>query len=183
MKMNAVAVKRTTDIVLASVLLLAAFPFMLVITIGIKLDSRGPIFFCQHCAGQGGRRFDMLKFRTMRLGADEEKGQLAHLNYSGDVRLFKIPSEPRVTRFGAFLRRWSFDELPQLWNVLRGDMSLVGPRPFFEAYLAVYEGHHFRRLDAKLGITELWQVSGRSAVVDFEEVVFLDRQYIERWTV
>lgn len=183
LKMNAVAVKRATDVILASVLLIAAFPFMLAIAVGIKLDSRGPVFFRQHRAGKGGRRFDMLKFRTMRKGAEEEKEQLAHLNYTGDARLFKIPADPRVTRFGAFLRRWSFDELPQLWNVLRGDMSLVGPRPFFEADFAAYEHHHFRRLDAKPGITGLWQVSGRSDVVDFEEVVFLDRQYIERWSL
>ncbi len=124
----------------------------------------------------------MMKFRTMRLGADEEKLQLAHLNHTGDARLFKIPSDPRVTRCGRFLRRWSLDELPQLWNVLRGDMALVGPRPFFEADFAAYEDHHFRRLDTKPGITGLWQVSGRSEVVDFEDVVFLDRQYIEQWS-
>ena len=124
----------------------------------------------------------MLKFRTMRIGAEDEKLHLAHLNQSGDVRLFKIPSDPRVTRFGRFLRRWSLDELPQLWNVLRGDMSLVGPRPFFESDFAAYEDHHFRRLDTNPGITGLWQVSGRSEVVDFEDVVFLDRQYIEQWS-
>ena len=183
LKMNAVAVKRVTDVLLTSLLLLVALPLMLAIAIGIKLDSPGPVFFRQHRAGRGGRRFDMLKFRTMRQGADEEKDDLAHLNYTGDSRLFKIPADPRITRFGRFLRRWSFDELPQLWNVLRGDMSLVGPRPFFEADFAAYEDHHFRRLDAKPGITGLWQVSGRSDVVDFEEVVFLDRQYIERWSL
>jgi lipopolysaccharide/colanic/teichoic acid biosynthesis glycosyltransferase len=125
----------------------------------------------------------MLKFRTMRKGADAEKPALGHLNHTGDSRLFKIPDDPRVTRVGRILRRWSLDELPQLWNVLRGDMSLVGPRPFFESDLEDYQVHHFRRLAAKPGLTGLWQVSGRSNVVDFEEVVRLDRQYIEQWSI
>jgi lipopolysaccharide/colanic/teichoic acid biosynthesis glycosyltransferase len=125
----------------------------------------------------------MLKFRTMRVGADDEKEDLAYLNHTGDPRLFKIPDDPRVTRFGAWLRRWSIDELPQCWNVLIGDMSLVGPRPFFESDLESYEDHHFRRLDAKPGITGLWQVNGRSDVVDFEEVVRYDREYIEHWSL
>lgn len=183
LKMSAVAVKRATDIAAGSVLLAVSLPVMLVVAAAIRLDSRGPVFFRQQRAGRGGRRFDMLKFRTMRIGADEEKLDLAHLNHTGDIRLFKIPADPRVTRFGRFLRRWSLDELPQLWNVLRGDMSLVGPRPFFEADFAAYEEHHFRRLDTKPGITGLWQVSGRSEVVDFEDVVFLDRQYIEQWSL
>lgn len=182
LKASALAVKRVTDVTLTSVLFAASLPLMLAVAIGIKLDSRGPVLFHQLRAGRGGRRFNMLKFRTMRVGADEEKGQLAHLNQTGDVRLFKIPSDPRVTHFGWFLRRWSLDELPQLWNVLRGDMSLVGPRPFFEADFTSYDDHHFRRLDTKPGITGLWQVSGRSEVVDFEDVVFLDRQYIEQWS-
>jgi len=183
LKMNAVAVKRSMDVVLAGILLVVALPAMLLAAAAIKLDSRGPVFFFQPRAGRGGRRFNMLKFRTMRVGADEEKQHLAHLNHTGDVRLFKIPRDPRVTRLGWFLRRWSLDELPQLWNVLRGDMSLVGPRPFFEADFAAYEDHHFRRLDTKPGITGLWQVSGRSELVDFEDVVFLDRQYIEQWSL
>ena len=125
----------------------------------------------------------MLKFRTMQDGADGQKHTVAHLNHSGDSRLFKIPNDPRVTRLGAWLRRWSLDELPQLFNVLLGDMSLVGPRPFFESDLQSYEDRHFRRLGAKPGITGLWQVRGRSSVVDFEEVVKLDRQYIEQWSL
>ena len=98
------------------------------------------------------------------------------------MRLFKIPGDPRVTRLGGFLRRLSLDELPQLLNVLIGEMSLVGPRPFFESDFAAYEDHHFRRLDAKPGITGLWQVSGRSEMLDFEDVIYLDRQYIEQWS-
>jgi len=156
---------------------------MLAIALAIKLDSPGPVLFGQMRVGLGGRRFRMLKFRTMRNGADAQKGSVAHLNHTGDSRLFKIPNDPRVTRLGRVLRRWSLDELPQLWNVLVGDMSLIGPRPFFEADLLGYEDHHFRRLGAKPGITGLWQVRGRSSVVDFEQVVRLDREYIEDWSL
>jgi len=182
LKASAVITKRVVDIFGAAFGLLLLSPVFALIAFAVRLDSPGPVFFAQDRAGLGGRRFRMLKFRTMRLGADAEKHSLAHLNHSGDSRLFKIPEDPRVTRLGALLRRWSLDELPQCWNVLQGDMSLVGPRPFFEADFASYQDHHFRRLDAKPGITGLWQVSGRSAVVDFEDVVYLDRQYIEQWS-
>ena len=182
LKASAVIWKRIVDVVGAVLGLVLLSPVLLLIAIAVKLDSPGPIFFTQDRAGLGGRRFRMLKFRTMRVGADGEKHTLSHLNRSGDSRLFKIPEDPRVTRLGALLRRWSLDELAQLWNVLWGDMSIVGPRPFFEADFATYQDHHFRRLDAKPGITGLWQVSGRSSVVDFEDVVYLDRQYIEQWS-
>ena len=182
LKASAVIVKRVMDIVGAAAGIVVLAPVFAMIAMAIRLDSPGPVFFSQDRAGLGGRRFRMLKFRTMRPGADGEKHSLSHLNHSGDSRLFKIPEDPRVTRLGALLRRWSLDELPQFWNVLRGDMSLVGPRPFFEADFASYQDHHFRRLDAKPGITGLWQVSGRSSVVDFEDVVYLDRQYIEQWS-
>ena len=182
LKASAVITKRVADVVGASVGIVLLAPVLLLIAIAIRLDSPGPVFFTQDRAGRGGRRFRMLKFRTMRVGADAEKHTLSHLNHTGDSRLFKIPEDPRVTRLGALLRRWSLDELPQFWNVMRGEMSLVGPRPFFEADFASYQDHHFRRLDAKPGITGLWQVSGRSSVVDFEDVVYLDRQYIEQWS-
>lgn len=180
---EALVLKRIVDVIAAVVGAVVLSPLLLVIAIGIRLDSPGPALFVQHRAGFGGSRFRMLKFRTMRDGADDEKDELAHLNQTGDPRLFKISDDPRVTRFGRWLRRWSLDELPQLWNVLVGDMSLVGPRPFFARDLATYEDHHFHRLGAKPGITGLWQVSGRSAIVDFEEVVRLDREYIERWSM
>ncbi|MEO8194259.1 MAG: exopolysaccharide biosynthesis polyprenyl glycosylphosphotransferase [Gemmatimonadales bacterium] len=183
LKASAVITKRVVDLFGAVTGAVLLTPVLALIAIAIRFDSPGPVFFTQDRAGLGGRRFRMLKFRTMRVGADAEKHSLSHLNHSGDSRLFKIPEDPRVTRLGALLRRWSLDELPQFWNVLRGDMSLVGPRPFFEADFANYLDHHFRRLDAKPGITGLWQVSGRSSVVDFEDVVFLDRQYIEQWSV
>jgi exopolysaccharide biosynthesis polyprenyl glycosylphosphotransferase len=179
---HALITKRITDVVGALALLLIAAPLMLAIAAAIRLDSPGRALFAQARAGLGGRRFDMLKFRTMYDGADAQKAELAHMNHTGDHRLFKIPQDPRVTRIGMFLRRWSLDELPQLINVLRGDMSLVGPRPFFESDFPTYEDHHFRRLDTKPGLTGLWQVSGRSDVLDFEDVVFLDKQYIERWS-
>ena len=177
------AVKRTADIVVTLAVLLCLWPLFALLALAIKLDSRGPVFFSQIRAGVGGRPFRMLKFRTMRQGADGEKATLAGLNESGDPRLFKIRRDPRVTRIGRLLRRTSLDELPQLVNVLKGDMSLVGPRPFFTTDLADYERHHFERLHVLPGITGLWQVSGRSDVVDFEEVVRLDREYIENWTV
>lgn len=183
LRTSALFTKRTFDGLGATLLLLVAAPVMAAIALAIKLGSPGPVFFSQQRAGLGGVPFRMLKFRTMRVGAEEEKQELAHLNRSGDARLFKIPDDPRVTAVGRWLRRWSLDELPQLINVLKGDMSLVGPRPFFESDFAEYEDRHFRRLDTKPGITGLWQVSGRSEVVDFEDVVFLDRQYIEQWSL
>jgi exopolysaccharide biosynthesis polyprenyl glycosylphosphotransferase len=177
------AVKRSMDILLTLAAFAFVWPLFLLIAFAIKLDSRGPVFFAQIRAGVGGRAFRMLKFRTMREGADEEKPALASLNESGDSRLFKIRNDPRVTRVGRLLRRTSLDEIPQLLNVLRGEMSLVGPRPFFPGDLAHYERHHFERLHVLPGITGLWQVSGRSSVVDFEEVIRLDREYIENWSV
>ena len=182
-KAQQLIVKRLIDAVGSFVGLIVLSPFLALVALVIKLDSPGPVLFAHERVGFGGRVFRLLKFRTMRDGADDEKGDVAHLNLSGDSRLFKIPNDPRVTRIGAFLRRWSIDELPQFWNVLRGEMSFVGPRPFFEDDLAEYSDHHFVRLGAKPGISGLWQVKGRSDVVDFEEVVSLDREYVERWSL
>ena len=176
-------VKRAFDLFTAGIILALSTPAMIAIGLWIKLDSSGPVFFVQERVGRAGRTFQMLKFRTMRKGADAEKFDLAHLNHTGDPRLFKIPDDPRVTKAGVFLRRWSLDELPQLLNVVRGDMSLVGPRPFFESDLAAYDDHHFLRLAVKPGVTGLWQVKGRSSIVDFEEVVTLDREYVENWSL
>jgi exopolysaccharide biosynthesis polyprenyl glycosylphosphotransferase len=176
-------VKRVMDVSLAAVGMVVLAPLTGLIALAIKLGSPGPVHFSQERVGYAGKVFRVLKFRTMRVGADAEKARLAHLNHTGDPRLFKIPNDPRITRVGRFLRKWSLDELPQLWNVLLGDMSLVGPRPFFETDLKEYLDHHFARLGAKPGITGLWQVKGRSAVTDFEEVVRLDREYIDRWSL
>ncbi|CAN5349700.1 sugar transferase [soil metagenome] len=175
--------KRCVDVVGAAAALVCVLPIAALIALAIRLDSPGPIFFQQERVGLGGRRFQMLKFRTMREGADEEKERLAHLNASGDSRLFKIPNDPRISRVGRLLRKWSVDELPQFVNVLMGSMSLVGPRPFFERDFVDYEDHHFIRLGVKPGITGLWQVYGRSAVLDFEEVIRMDREYIDRWSL
>jgi exopolysaccharide biosynthesis polyprenyl glycosylphosphotransferase len=175
--------KRVMDLVGSALGLVVLAPVFAVVAALVKLDSRGPVIFSQERIGYAGRVFRIHKFRTMRDGADAEKAELAHLNHSGDHRLFKIPDDPRVTRLGQFLRRWSLDELPQLWNVFTGDMSLVGPRPFFEADLQDYLDHHYARLGAKPGITGLWQVNGRSSMVDFEEVVRLDRKYVYRWSI
>ena len=182
LRARALISKRIVDVLVSGILVVLLAPVMALIALAIRLDSPGNPFFLQDRAGLGGRRFRMIKFRTMRQGADDEKSQLAHLNQTGDKRLFKIRDDPRITKLGSFLRRWSLDELPQFINVLIGEMSLIGPRPFFESDFEEYEDHHFRRLDAKPGITGLWQVSGRSEVLDFEDVIFLDRQYIEQWS-
>jgi exopolysaccharide biosynthesis polyprenyl glycosylphosphotransferase len=176
-------VKRALDVAGAALGLVLLSPLLAVLAAAIKLDSKGAVVFTQRRAGIGGRPFRMWKLRTMRVGADGLKEALAHLNHSGDPRLFKIMEDPRVTGLGGWLRRWSLDELPQLWNVLKGEMSLVGPRPFFESDLEYYEIHHFGRLGAKPGITGLWQVSGRSDIVDFEEVVALDTRYVREWSL
>jgi lipopolysaccharide/colanic/teichoic acid biosynthesis glycosyltransferase len=175
--------KRCVDVIGATLGLILLSPLFVVIAILVALDSPGPILFAQTRVGFRGRPFRMLKFRTMRDGADSEKSAMGTLHGVDDPRLFKIPADPRVTRLGRVVRRWSLDELPQLYNVLMGDMSLVGPRPFFESDLADYEAHHFRRLSVPPGLSGLWQVSGRSDIVDFEEVVRLDRYYIEHWSL
>jgi exopolysaccharide biosynthesis polyprenyl glycosylphosphotransferase len=175
--------KRCVDVVGSLTALVLGLPVCALVALAIRLDSPGPIFFRQERVGLGGRRFQMLKFRTMHADADRRKLELEHLNVSGDRRLFKIPNDPRISRVGRFLRQWSLDELPQFVNVLSGQMSLVGPRPFFEDDFVDYEDHHFLRLGVKPGITGLWQVYGRSDVMDFEEVIRMDREYIDRWSI
>src|SRR5690625_1321760 len=137
------ATKRAIDIVVSILLLALGWPLFLLIALAVKLTSKGPIFFKQVRAGVGGQPFVMYKFRTMVDGADAMKEEIQHLNGSGDPRLFKIKNDPRVTWVGSILRKTSLDELPQLFNVLKGEMSLVGPRPFFPDDLATYEPHHF----------------------------------------
>jgi lipopolysaccharide/colanic/teichoic acid biosynthesis glycosyltransferase len=175
--------KRGVDIFGALVGILLLSPLLALISLLVRLDSPGPVLFEQTRVGLRGKTFRLLKFRTMYEGAEVDQPSIAHLNVTDDSRLFKIVDDPRVTRLGKVLRRWSLDELPQLVNILVGEMSLVGPRPFFESDLDDYEAHHFRRLAMKPGLTGLWQVSGRSDIVDFEEVVRLDRAYIEGWSL
>ncbi|HWR83458.1 MAG TPA: sugar transferase [Candidatus Deferrimicrobium sp.] len=173
--------KEAIDLVGACVGLLVTAPLMLAAAIAIKLDSRGPILFRQQRCGRNGRLFSMLKFRSMTLDADEQKRQLADLNLmSGPV--FKVREDPRVTRVGRLLRRWSLDELPQIFNVLRGDMSLVGPRPPLQSEVAEYEPWQRRRLSVKPGLTCLWQVNGRNTI-DFEQWMELDLEYIDSWSL
>ena len=169
--------KRVLDVAICVVLLVVVLPALALCAIAIRLDSPGPAFFTQQRTGRDGRRFRMLKLRTMFANAEEMKAALAHLNVLPPPD-FKIPDDPRITRVGRFLRATSLDELPQLLNVLRGDMSLVGPRPTsFSA--ARYELWHTHRLDVVPGITGLWQIEGRN-VTDFDERLRLDVQYIRR---
>ena len=177
------ATKRAMDVLFTVLGLLLIWPVLLAVAIAVKLDSPGPVLFRQRRAGVGGRPFEILKFRTMVANADALKASLQHLNEYPDARLFKIKKDPRITRIGGFLRKSSLDELPQLWNVLCGDMSLVGPRPCVPEELAHYAPHHLERLFVVPGLTGPWQVSGRNDVTDFEEVVRMDREYIRSWSL
>ena len=173
--------KRCMDLVGALVLLvMSALPFALV-ALAIKLEDRGRVFYRQERVGRASTRFSIWKFRSMREGADRELASLQALNES-DGPLFKLRSDPRVTRVGAVLRKWSLDEMPQLFNVLAGTMSLVGPRPPLPSEVDVYDDHVHRRLLVKPGMTGLWQVSGR-ADLPWEESVRLDLYYVENWSV
>ena len=174
------AFKRASDIVLSLAALILLSPLLLLISAAIKLDSSGPILFKQVRVGKGGRRFVFHKFRSMRQGAEEERRQLADLDEVMGAT-FKIRHDPRCTRVGRFLRRTSLDELPQFYNVLRGEMSLVGPRPAIPSEVEQYQEWHRRRLEIPPGITGLWQVSGRSQLT-FDEMCLLDIYYLENWS-
>ena len=175
------AVKSVFDKTCAAVALLVLAPVFAVIAISIRLADHGPVLFRQTRIGKNGQGFTVYKFRTMVPDAEQRKSDLATFNEATGV-LFKIRRDPRVTRTGACLRRWSLDELPQLINVLIGDMSLVGPRPALPAEVAGYSGHMRRRLVVKPGMTGLWQVSGRSDV-SWEEAERLDVHYVENWSL
>lgn len=177
---GALALKRVMDVLLTAALLLLLLIPMGIIAFLIKISSPGPVIFSQPRVGRGGKLFTAYKFRTMRQGAEDEKEDLLHLNEASGP-LFKMRNDPRVTSIGRWLRRTSFDELPQLWNVLNGDMSLVGPRPPLPNEVAQYQDWHKRRLDVAPGVTGLWQVSGRSELT-FDEMVMLDLYYIENWS-
>ena len=183
LKAQQFAVKRVVDVVGAALGLIVLAPLFLVVAALVKLDSRGPVVYRQRRTGLAGRSFSILKLRTMRDGAHALQNGLAHLSQASDPRIFKLRADPRVSRVGRWLRRWALDELPQLWNVLRGEMSLVGPRPFIETDFDSYQPQHFGRLGAKPGITGLWQVRRRSDTVDFEEVMELDMRYIREWSL
>lgn len=173
--------KEAADRVTAAIAVVALAPILLLIALVIRLTSKGPALFRQVRVGVGGRHFRMLKFRSMRQGAESLVPGLAHLNDLDGV-LFKIREDPRVTPVGRFLRRWSLDELPQLFNVLKGDMSVVGPRPPLPTEVERYSNDVRRRLLVKPGLTGLWQVSGRSGL-PWEEAVRLDLFYVENWSL
>jgi exopolysaccharide biosynthesis polyprenyl glycosylphosphotransferase len=172
--------KRAMDVVGAALLLLLAAPVIAAAAIAIKLDSSGPVFFRQTRIGRQGRRFDLFKLRTMCVDAEERREAL--LEESKDPGWLLIDHDPRVTQVGRFLRHSSLDELPQLWNVLRGEMSLVGPRPIVEAEDRQLEGWRRTRIDLTPGITGLWQVLGRTAI-PFEEMIKLDYLYVTNWSL
>ncbi len=174
------AFKRAGDLVVSLAGLILLFPLMLLISAAIKLDSPGPILFKQIRVGKGGRRFVFYKFRSMHQGAEEERPQLTDRDEVVGPT-FKIRHDPRCTRVGRFLRRTSLDELPQLYNVLRGEMSLVGPRPAIPLEVEQYQEWHRKRLEIWPGITGLWQVSGRSQLT-FDEMCLLDIYYLENWS-
>jgi exopolysaccharide biosynthesis polyprenyl glycosylphosphotransferase len=184
--------KRTSDIIIASLALILAAPLWLLIALLIKLSSRGPIFYAQERVGMDGRMFLCYKFRTMQLGADSKlhreyqkqfiAGNAAANLGDGERPVYKFQSDARVTQVGRWLRRTSLDEVPQLLNVLRGEMSVVGPRPPIPYEVEHYEMWHRKRLDMKPGLTGLWQVSGRNRM-PFEEMVKLDLFYIENWSL
>lgn len=180
------AFKRLLDLCLAPVLLVLALPVLLVAVVAVRLDSKGPAIFRQVRLGAGGRQFRLYKLRTMFVDGDDA----AHRAYTAALiagsasrqdGMFKLVGDPRITRVGRFLRRLSIDEVPQLWNVIRGDMSLVGPRPPLPNEAALYDAWARQRLSAKPGITGLWQVSGRCRL-SFDEMVTLDLRYLQEWS-
>lgn len=173
--------KRFIDVVVSGALLIVLSPLFLLIALGVK-TTPGPIIFRQTRVGLNGRLFDMLKFRSMVDGAEKALGELRSVN---EMRgpAFKLKNDPRVTTFGRFLRRFSLDELPQLWNVFVGDMSLVGPRPPIPGEVSLYERRSRRRLSMRPGLTCTWQVSGRNNISDFDTWVKLDLDYIDNWSL
>jgi len=176
------ACKRALDVVFSALLLAAVVPLVVVLAVLVKLTSPGPVFYQWKVVGKNGRRFTGYKIRSMLVNADELKKQLEHRNeMTGPV--FKIEGDPRITAVGSWMRRYSLDELPQLYSVLRGDMSLVGPRPPLFTEYERFTEYQKQKLAVKPGITCLWQISGRNRVSDFDEWVGLDLEYIRRWSL
>ena len=173
--------KRTLDIIGGIVGLIFTGIFVILIGPAIVIESPGPIFFSQTRVGKNGRRFKIYKFRSMYMDAEERKKELMEQNKMSGL-MFKMDDDPRITKVGKFIRKTSIDEFPQFWNVLKGDLSLVGTRPPTEDEFKQYKARYKKRLIMKPGITGLWQVSGRSTITDFEDVVKLDVQYIENWS-
>jgi exopolysaccharide biosynthesis polyprenyl glycosylphosphotransferase len=174
-------IKRALDVVVSGLALLTLSPILLAVAIAVKLDSPGPVFYCSERIGKKARVFRCIKFRTMVPDAEKRKAEIQHMNERDGV-LFKVTNDPRITRLGRFLRKYSLDELPQFFNVLRGDMSLVGPRPPIASEVKEYKLSHLRRLDVTPGVTGLWQVEARGDP-SFDSYISLDVAYIENWSL
>jgi exopolysaccharide biosynthesis polyprenyl glycosylphosphotransferase len=174
-------VKRILDIIAATLGIAATLPIWIAVAIAIKIDSAGALFYSSDRVGFKGRIFPCYKFRTMVSDAEQRRTEIEHLNEREGI-LFKIADDPRITRVGKFLRKYSLDELPQLWNVLRGDMSMVGPRPPISSEVAQYQIEHLRRLEVTPGITGLWQVEARHKP-SFDNYIELDRAYVSNWSI
>jgi exopolysaccharide biosynthesis polyprenyl glycosylphosphotransferase len=174
--------KRAVDTVVSLAALIVLAPLMVTVAILIKVTSPGPVFFAQDRVGMNQRRFRIYKFRSMCIDAEEKKKELAHLNEIADGPAFKMKNDPRITKIGRFIRKTSIDELPQLFNVLHGEMSLVGPRPPLPDEVKKYEWLFRKRLSVKPGITCVWQISGRSNIT-FERWMEMDNEYIENWSI
>ncbi|WP_066716467.1 sugar transferase [Clostridium sp. Marseille-P299] len=180
---SARVLKRCIDIIGSIVGIILSTPFLLITAIAIKIDSKGPIIFKQKRVGLNGRYFYMYKFRSMCNDAEEQKLKLLDQNEMQGGIMFKMQNDPRITPVGKFIRKTSLDELPQFFNVLKGDMSLVGTRPPTIDEVLQYQPNHWRRMSIKPGITGMWQVSGRSSVTDFQSVVDMDTEYIDCWNI
>jgi lipopolysaccharide/colanic/teichoic acid biosynthesis glycosyltransferase len=172
--------KRITDIFASALILVCVAPLLALVGLAVRFSSKGPVIFKQTRCGLNGRRFTLYKFRTMVENAEELLSDVAHLNVK--TVNFKIPDDPRLTSVGRLLRKFSLDELPQLWNVLKGEMSLVGPRPAIPSEVEQYRRWQRRRLRMRPGLTCLWAVEGRDAL-DFEEAMRLDLAYIDSWSL
>ncbi|MDO5676866.1 MAG: sugar transferase [Propionibacteriaceae bacterium] len=174
--------KRSFDVALTCLILIVASPLLLVTALLVKLEDGGPVLFKQWRVGRGGKLFELYKFRSMVVDAERIRAEQLEDKNESDGALFKMKKDPRVTRIGGFIRRFSIDELPQLFNVLKGEMSLIGPRPALEDEVKQYKSHVRRRLDVRPGLTGLWQVSGRSDL-SWDDAVRLDLYYVDNWSM
>lgn len=176
------AIKRSLDFSASLAILALLFPMLALVAAIIKMTSKGPIFFSQPRVGKYGKIFVMYKFRTMIEDAEEKLKDIKHLNETNEV-MFKVEDDPRITKIGKILRKYSIDEIPQLLNVLKGEMSLVGPRPPLLNEVEKYKKYHHVKFGAIPGITGLWQTSGRADIKEFDDVIKLDYEYIENWNL
>lgn len=179
---GALRIKYAADRLVAIIALLVLAPLFAAIAIAVRLSSPGPVFFVHKRIGINGEPFQMWKFRSMKAGTEDQLVDLLRADGRDGEPFFKVPDDPRVTGLGRWLRRWSLDELPQLWNVVLGQMSLIGPRPQVDAEVALYTGRELDRLTVRPGLTGLWQISGRSALPK-KEAMELDLRYVREWSL